>query len=461
MDRLRFRAHGRLGTRLALVSRTAAFAFAGFLAMLLLAALPAAAQEDKQGTIIVQFDDYAQVVRPFTFRGEISGLDALTLSGLDVVTASTSFGAAVCSIEGVGCPADNCFCDANQYWAYNAWDGAAWQSYQVGLDSSVISRTGAVEGWRWGAFGDAQAPAPAPLAAHSALDWLAAQGAGGSAFGGPAGTVETLLAIGANHLEPAAWPAPGAPQSLAGAALGLAPYSHTSAAAAGKSTAALAAAGLCLPPTAAAPSVFYSPTLGLYSEQSGANAWALLGTLAAGEMVPPAAISGLADQALDSGGWEWSPGWGADTNSTALALQALLAAGEPVTAAVVTNGLAYLKSAQNDDGGFAYALAAGVRGPSDANSTAYVVQALAAAGQDARSTTWTKSGSDPFDYLLSLRQPDGSFAWQAQSGPNQLATQQVIPALLGRPLPLGIGAGRETAGPLPACSAAFLPGIER
>ena len=195
---------GRARTRSLPAVVTAALAMFGF-ALLLLALTPgsATAQEVKQGDVIIQFDATTQVVRPFTFTNEVSGLDVLRLSGLEVVTVSTSFGPAVCSIEGVGCPAEDCFCNPSKYWAYAYWDGAAWQSYAVGAGSSVISRTGAVEGWRWGEFGQAQAAASAALAAADALEWLATQqSATDGGYGNPGATVETLLTIGANGLAP-------------------------------------------------------------------------------------------------------------------------------------------------------------------------------------------------------------------------------------------------------------------
>ncbi len=471
MDPLHSRLRGRAATRpvtgvitppwpfvLALVSAAGCL----LLIFLLFAPLSALAQEDKQGAVIVQFDDHSQVVRPFTFIGEISGLDVLALGGLDVVTASTSFGPVVCSIEGVGCPATDCFCSATKFWDYNAWDGTAWQSYAVGAGSSVISQNGTVEGWRWGEFGSAQAPAPAALAANAALGWLAArQMITDGGYGGTGATVETLLALGANGLTADNWRSSANTPSLADAARAtVAAYSQGGAGAAGKSAASLAATELCLPALTAQPGGHYSPTLGVYSTQSGPNAWAMLGTLALGQEIAQPAVTGLRSQALGSGGWEWAPGWGADTNATSLAVQALLAAGEPVSATVILNGLAYLKSAQNDDGGFAYAVESSVPGDSDANSTAYAVQALAAAGQEIYSAAWQVNGKGPIDYLLSLRQADGSFAWQAGSGPNLLATQQAIPALLERAQPIGplAPAGGSAAA---ACPALFLPGIRR
>jgi hypothetical protein len=183
----------------------------------------------------------------------------------------------------------------------------------------------------------------------------------------------------------------------------------------------------------------------------------MLGAIALRQPFPPEAAEGLRDQALGDGGWEWAEGWGADTNTTALAIQALMAAGAPITATEIVSGLALLKSAQNDNGGFAYAVVEGVPGESDANSTAYAVQALVAAHQDVRSGNWQVNGRGPIDYLLSLQGGDGSFAWQAGGGANQLATQQVIPALLGR-TQLSAAGARETPA---VCPGVYLAGIQR
>ena len=137
-----------------------------------------------------------------------------------------------------------------------------------------------------------------------------------------------------------------------------------------------------------------------------------------------------------------------DTNATALALQALVATGEPITASAVISGLAYLASVQNVDGGFPYV--GGDGAVSDVNSTAYVVQALLAAGEDPRGQRWTTANGNPFGYLATMQLGDGSFEWQAGTGANLLATQQAIPALLGRPFPVQ----RQ---PLAACPGVYLP----
>jgi hypothetical protein len=55
--------------------------------------------------VVVKFGDGRVVVRLITFTGEISGLTALELAGLDVVSSDGN----VCAIENVGCLASAFF----------------------------------------------------------------------------------------------------------------------------------------------------------------------------------------------------------------------------------------------------------------------------------------------------------------------------------------------------------------
>lgn len=407
------------------------------------------AQALNQADVIVQFDDHAHVVRTIAFTQPISGLAALEWSGLQVVTTTTSFGPAVCSIEGVGCPAENCFCDPNRFWAYSYWDGRAWQSYAVGANASVISQTGAVEGWRWGEFGAPQVAATQTLAAAEALTWLQArQSITNGGYSSVGAAVETMLAVSANGLAAAHWRRTTTSPSVQDyVAVNGAAFTR-GAAAAGKLALAVAAADACLPAGALTPQGYYSPTLGAYSKQSGPNSLAILGAVAISESVPVSAPTSLKAAQQADGGWEWAPGWGADTNATGLAVQALLATGEQISSATVISALAFLQAAQQPDGGFAYDLAPNA--PSDANSTAYVVQALLAAGEEPTTARWTVSATNPISYLLALQLADGSFQWQPATGSDQLATQQIIPALLGQAHPLARQA-------VVSCPATYLP----
>lgn len=390
--------------------------------------------------VVVQLDDRRSIVRWVDFTEPISGITALEASGLDVTIAETSFGPAVCAIEGVGCPADNCFCDPEQFWAYNFWDGVTWQSYPVGASASVIAENGATEGWRWGAFGSAQLSADQAIAAASALEWLRSEqnpttGGYGDSI---SSAIEVLLALGANHERPEDWQPADGVRSLAAYLLPRARmFSRSNVAAAGKLAVAAAAADACRPARTVKPSFYLNDTNGAYSADSGFNAWGLLGAAALGEEIPASAIEAMLNQQTADGGWEWQAGFGADTNTTALAIQALIAAGHPADSAEIVAALAFLKSAQVETGGFVYDPKTPEYG-ADANSTAYVIQALLAAGEDPTSEAWTVDGFTPVRFLLGLQLADGSFEWQPNTGSNLMATAQAVPALLGQSYPVTV-----------------------
>lgn len=398
-----------------------------------------AATQDDPVTIIVQLDGHDALVRRVPVTGTVSGLTALELSGLDVISTSTAYGTAVCSIAGTGCPADECFC-SDGMWTYQFWNGTVWESHATGPDGSTLAAA-AIDGWRWSpTWGDAPPPAPQVIAAAAALDWLATrQSAENGSYGDSAGaSIEALLAVGANQVKASAWRTGAAAPSLASFLMSASPaYSNLGPANAGKLGVAAAAGNLCLPQAAATPADSYTPGVG-YNAHAGPAAWAMLGAAALGEAIPPDAVTALAGLVQASGGWEWQAGFGADTNSTALVLQALVAAGQPISATVIQDGLTFLATAQNGDGGFTYDPASPFGTDSDANSTAYVVQALIAAGEDPYAVRWTQGGNTAIDYLLARQLPDGSLEWQAGTGANQLATQQAIPALMGEPFPVAV-----------------------
>ena len=157
----------------------------------------------------------------------------------------------------------------------------------------------------------------------------------------------------------------------------------------------------------------------------------MLALAAAGGAVPPAATAHLASLQQGDGGWEFAPGWGSDTNTSALALEALIAGGTPAGAMVVQDGLDYLASAQNGDGGFGYLAA----DPSDPNSTAVVVQALVAAGEDIdEGGPWAPGGNTPLEGLLSFRNASTG-AFQYFGSDSAFATYQALPALMLAPFP--------------------------
>ena len=256
------------------------------------AALPAA-QEDGAVTatmpatgavahVVVQSGGDS-LVRAITFTAPISGIQALLSTGLSVTVADTSFGPAVCAIEGAGCPADNCFCDSNRFWSYSSWDGTQWQPYQVGASQSVISATGAVEGWRWGEGDNPALGAPQAIAAANALAWLhSQQDATTGGYGdGLGGAVEVMLALGANDEQIGDWRPVTGTHSLADfVRLRATRYSRQGVAEAGKLAVAAVAGGGCRTIRSLQPAAYFSDTLGAYAADSGFNAWGILGTLA-------------------------------------------------------------------------------------------------------------------------------------------------------------------------------------
>lgn len=384
---------------------------------------------------------------PVTFTEPISGLEALLQTGLEVITSETSFGTAVCSIEGVGCPADNCFCSSTNFWNYLNWDWeqTQWVASAVGASATSLSNH-AFDGWRWQVFEDTATPPPAPqLVASAAMSYLLGkQDPATGGYGSLGSTMDFLLAAGASGTPVSDLIAPAGVQSLQDyILLEGAAYAENDAGSAGKLAMGLAAAQVCAPSGAKPPQDYYDPTTGAYSDRSLFQAFAMLGVLSSGESVPADAVAYLNSQSLPSGGWAWFPGEAEDSNTTAIAIQALIASGEPATSPVILNALTYLQSFQNEDGGFSYSQE--YLGVSDTNSTAYVVQAILAAGQSPVAEVWTKAGNNPVYYLLERQLEDGSFEWQAGSGPNDLATMQAVVALHSHPYPINTDGFSECA----------------
>jgi hypothetical protein len=172
---------------------------------------------------------------------------------------------------------------------------------------------------------------------------------------------------------------------------------------------------------------------GIYGDDLYDHALVLIALAAAGEAIPDAALEPVRVAQGEDGGWAFdgstAPG-AADSNTTALVIQALVAAGhgdDPM----VDRALAYLSTLLAPDGGFAY----GPADPlvADANSTALVLQALIAAGEDPVSSEW---GNAPLALAL-FQTPSGGLRYMAaDEEPNLMATVQAIPAMEGLSLPV-------------------------
>jgi hypothetical protein len=80
----------------------------------------------------------------------ISGYELLQRSGVQMISSFSSMGAAICQINGEGCPADNCFCKhPPYYWSYWHNDAGSWMYSSLGASNTKVEN-GSVEAWVWG-----------------------------------------------------------------------------------------------------------------------------------------------------------------------------------------------------------------------------------------------------------------------------------------------------------------------
>ncbi|MFP4344579.1 MAG: prenyltransferase/squalene oxidase repeat-containing protein [Anaerolineales bacterium] len=173
---------------------------------------------------------------------------------------------------------------------------------------------------------------------------------------------------------------------------------------------------------------------GQFGDSLYAHAYALLALHNAGAELPEGAVALLVEAQLEDGSWsllgEEDVPTG-DSNTTALAVQALVAAGEEEPARAA---LPYFERIRNDDGGFPWQKPSEWGSESDANSTALVAQALRALGEDPGAWV-TERGIGIFPFLQELQDAgSGAFEWQPGMGSNVLATAQAVQTLAGMTL---------------------------
>jgi hypothetical protein len=181
----------------------------------------------------------------------------------------------------------------------------------------------------------------------------------------------------------------------------------------------------------------YDPASGQYGADIYGHALALLAIRSVGAVPPGAALSRLLDTQIGDGGWSFdgAQATGSDTNTTGLVLQALASQRQADEARA--KAVTYLQTQQNADGGFPYSQTSQFGNASDANSTAAAIQGLIAAGQRPDEKAWSKGGKTPYTALAALQNSSGALRYQtALADDNVLATIQAVPALLGKTLPV-------------------------
>lgn len=140
------------------------------LLLLIVGVGPVAAQSGAGHQAGLVIDDGAGNVTTYCIpfdAPEISGLELLERSGRPLTLQTGGVGAAVCRLDGVGCPEHDCFCacrggDACVYWSYWHWQDGAWRYAPAGA-AQVRLRPGDVDGWRWGPGSVTSAAPPPPL----------------------------------------------------------------------------------------------------------------------------------------------------------------------------------------------------------------------------------------------------------------------------------------------------------
>ena len=204
---------------------------------------------------------------------------------------------------------------------------------------------------------------------------------------------------------------------------------------------------------------FYAPTTGVFGNgEAFIQTLAIQGLVAAHQPVPPAALNHLVAAQDSDGGWDYllikdDPNSGtnfdtSDTNSTAMVLMTLDAAGMHGRD---RSALTWLHTQQDADGGFPYQAGSGT----DPDSTALVLQALIATGQNPQAPAWAPAGHAPLAELLATQNANGGFTFPGNPAPDPFTTAQVPPALERAAYPLACGTahcfvpGSTLSGPSP------------
>jgi energy-coupling factor transport system substrate-specific component len=195
---------------------------------------------------------------------------------------------------------------------------------------------------------------------------------------------------------------------------------------------------------------FRSPD-GSFGQLVNLTAFAILALRASGESASDPVVRGaarwLAHQQNTDGGFGYAArGTSSDIDDTGAALQGVVSASVP-DGPVVSQAVAFLSRAQNADGGYPQERG----GESNAQSTAWAVQGVLAA--DTPAASLKRHGRSPLDYLEGLVAGDGSVRYSSTSSQTPVwVTAEALGALAGKPLPVAPMGGSSPAPPTAAGS---------
>ena len=173
---------------------------------------------------------------------------------------------------------------------------------------------------------------------------------------------------------------------------------------------------------------------GSYGPFFNSTVQVVLAFAATGRAIPVDTVTYLQAAQQDEGGYDFSgdpDADGADVDTTSRVIQALVAAGVPVSHPSIAEALALLADLQNPDGSWS------AFGSPDPNATAQALLAIEAAGFSSVDPCWrtvagaAPIGSTPDDFLRKAQAPDGRIASaNDEFGINTFATSQSVQALL-------------------------------
>ncbi len=133
------------------------FLVIGLLVLMTLALIAGAAFAQDGGTkrvgLVIGFPDGNQHIEIVSVPEDATTFDVLQAADIDLASTNTGLGPAICGINNVGCPVENCFCDAAHFWAYYHLNAGSetWTSAMEGA-GSFDPADEAVEGFAWSGF---------------------------------------------------------------------------------------------------------------------------------------------------------------------------------------------------------------------------------------------------------------------------------------------------------------------
>jgi energy-coupling factor transport system substrate-specific component len=166
---------------------------------------------------------------------------------------------------------------------------------------------------------------------------------------------------------------------------------------------------------------------GSYLDWPGSSAFAAIALRAAGAgSAAEPTLSWLRGVQNDDGGWGDVPGSPSTADGTGAAMQALASGSKPVQ-----RGLSYLRQAQRPGGGFPL----GGNGSVNTQSTAWAIQGILAAGGDPGS--FRRGGASALDYLSARQADDGHYRYSKSSDQTPVwVSGQALVAAAGKSFPL-------------------------